>query len=337
MEAQIVSPHCIPLSQVWEDAESRFDRKNTKKIPSKPLFIAECDYQVESGDINSLPPSPSSPFLTFERLLKEYGHGTRSNKFDVAPTTFTCFKDLPAELRLHIWGMACGQQRNVNIGFRRWARDDLFTYDSNTPAPSVLYACKESRDESLKYYNLYFGTSFKNTKRSIEARPRIPCNFKADTICLELNFRRGWSQHYEDFIMKVATTDMSSLAFNIDHFVNYDPVRCDFDVDWFKIFRIVDAYEGRSSVLREIILYHNTEENPKLQPVGSEFVELDWSAMDPECEKMQQLQCVQRDLLRDFPKWWQVSPSLQEMSSPSKLWEEIQLKVKLMDIGVDFR
>ncbi|QSZ37518.1 hypothetical protein DSL72_008616 [Monilinia vaccinii-corymbosi] len=335
MEAQLTRPHYTSQSQSWRDIASKLYAQNPNEVPLKPLFIAECDYQVESDKISSL--SPRSAALSFERLSKDYGRGTRNSRLDVAPTTFTCFKSLPAELRLLIWGMACGQQRNVNIGFRSIA-DDLFTYASNTPAPGVLYTCRESRDEGLKYYKLCFGTSFNSAKLSIAAQPRILCNFKADTICLDLNFKLGWiGQHYEDFFMKAATTDMSSLAFNIDHFIGYNPTRRDFEVDWSSIFRIVDAYGGRSSVLREIILYHDMEEKPKSQPVGSEFVELDWSAMDPDCQKMQQLQTVQRDLLRDFPKWWQASPSLREVSSPRRLWADIQSKVKLMDLKVNYR
>ncbi|KAF7863988.1 hypothetical protein EAF04_006953 [Stromatinia cepivora] len=307
-----------------------------------PVFVAEWDYQIESCSLGSLSHPPPSPALSFEQLSKDSDHGTRNNKLGIAPTTFTCFGKLPTELRILIWGMACEQQRNISIELHPsykpgdlppYQRRDGYICASNTPHPNVFYASKESRKEALKYYSLFFGEKLTNPRFSIGTQPRIWCNFKADTLCLK-SF--SWNDRvYEDFFMKIPAKDMmSSLAFNIQPLINCNSSRSvPEEVDWYNIFRIVDAYGVRGLELREIILYYDVEEDSTHQPVVSEFVELDWNAMDSSSQKMKDLQSVQRDLLREFPSWSAHGELLAD--SPTTFWREIQSKFKLMDLKVN--
>lgn len=340
----ICSPH-TSLSQIWKNIKSESNLKHIKDTLSKPAFIAECDYQVESSNMDDVHHPPPSPSLSFKQLSEDCGHETRDNTSGVAPTTFTCFKDLPTEIRLQIWGMACGQKRNVSVGNRTlispgdlpsYTLDGLFVYESRTPVPEVLSVCRESREEAMKHYSLCFGTKLNNSVLSIEVQPRIWCNFKADTICVDLDFKLSWiSQHYENFFMKCAIADMSSLAFNISHLISCSPLTKVCNIDWTNIFRIVDAYGAQSSNLREIILYFDSDEIPRNQSVGSEFGELDWIAMDPDCEKAEQLQVVQKDLLRDFPEFWRSARDYGERRFD--IWGDIQSKVRLMELKVNHR
>ncbi|ESZ98126.1 hypothetical protein SBOR_1505 [Sclerotinia borealis F-4128] len=339
MEAQITQPCYIPLSQryahVWKDTERKFNAKQIEKASPKPPFISECEYQVESSNIGDLLHPPPSPALSFEQLFEGFGHGTTNDKLGVSPTNFTRFEQLPAELRLEIWRMACGQGRNIKYEMRPFGTQGECVCNSvsNTPEPGVLSACKESREEALKHYSLCLGTKADRTTLRLEAQRRIWFNSKVDTMCVGLDFslycigaRSG------DFFTTCATMSMSSLAFNIYQRYSWgEPV---WEVDWNDIFRAIDAYGARSSELQEIILYYDMDIEPEYQWAGSEFVELDWSAMDPYCEKMNHLQTVQRELLRDSPG---LEPDWRAVTRERMLeiWGNIQSKVILMDVKVN--
>lgn len=73
------------------------------------------------------------------------------------------------------------------------------------------------------------------------------------------------------------------------------------EIDWMAIFHPVDSSGAHLSKLREIILYHAERSMSTDQPVGSEFVELDWTAMDLNSLKSKSFQTVQRQLLATFP------------------------------------
>lgn len=128
---------------------------------------------------------------------------------------------------------------------------------------------------------------------------------------------------------------VSSLAFNIEPLINFNFGRSfREEVDLYNIFRVVNAYGARGIELREIFLYYDVEEDPIHQPVVSEFVELDWNAMDSNSRKMKDLQRVQKDLLRDFPSW----PVHSELWAESRMTflRETQSKFKLMDLKVNY-
>ncbi|CAD6442176.1 e52af8c4-b0a7-4ea3-8be9-257d2d09ee86 [Sclerotinia trifoliorum] len=332
------------FSGLWRDTKSVFKTKHIEKSQPGPAFIAEWDYQVESSSsLGSFSHPPPSPALSFEQLSKDSDHGTRDKRFGIAPTTFTCFGKLPMELRILIWGMACEQRRNVSIELNpSYKQGDLapdqrrngYICTSNTPHPSVFYACKASREEAFKHYSLLFREKLFSPRFSIEIQPRIWCNLKADTLCLK-SF--GWNDRvYEDFFKNLPAKDMiSSLAFNIQPLINCNSGRfVPAEVDWYNMFRIVNAYGARGLELREIILYYDVEENRTHQPVVSEFVELDWSVMDSNSRKTKELQRVQGDLLRDLSSW----PVHRELLLDSRAiyLREIQSRFKLMDLKVSY-
>lgn len=76
---------------------------------------------------------------------------------------FTLFNELPIEIRLQIWTAALPGPRVINIREKRPAGqtkdeeddNDLFL-SSDSKAPSMLFACKESRDVALEYYTPRF-------------------------------------------------------------------------------------------------------------------------------------------------------------------------------------
>ncbi|THV50664.1 hypothetical protein BGAL_0141g00140 [Botrytis galanthina] len=73
-----------------------------------------------------------------------------------ALSTFTPFPRLAVELRLVIWGLACSQERLLEIT----THPTDITFDLGAPTPSVLFVNHESREEAEKHYKkirLHFG------------------------------------------------------------------------------------------------------------------------------------------------------------------------------------
>lgn len=93
-------------------------------------------------------------------------------------TTFSLFPHLPSELRLRIWGYILHQPRLVKIiASRTHWRNPYATSGwtaPQTPIPTALHVCSESRTEALKRYQLTFGSPF--------APPRVYVDFSIDTI-----------------------------------------------------------------------------------------------------------------------------------------------------------
>ncbi|PVH79847.1 hypothetical protein DL98DRAFT_589057 [Cadophora sp. DSE1049] len=119
------------------------------------------------------------------------------------PETFTCFPDLPLELRTKITKTACFEPRVIDL----WAigidtvigepdveeesLDEFFSwpfaYHSHAQrAPSILHASRELRGIGLKYYSLTFGTSFNRklglANLKITTPARIYVNWECDII-----------------------------------------------------------------------------------------------------------------------------------------------------------
>ncbi|KUJ07761.1 uncharacterized protein LY89DRAFT_691484 [Mollisia scopiformis] len=111
------------------------------------------------------------------------------------PAKFPRFRDLPAELRLHIWGYALPGPRIILLEHKRKknsgaATDDLKTVDnlnprvdrlgfrSDAPPPSILYACRESYAIASKYYT----QAFANSRGTSIAETYI--DFKEDVLYL---------------------------------------------------------------------------------------------------------------------------------------------------------
>lgn len=81
--------------------------------------------------------------------------------------------DLPAELRVLIWGFCLPGPRNVVVGKGR-----------HTPAPAVLHLCSESRAEARKKsHELAFPTAGSDGR--LNGEPVVWFDFSQDTLCLE--------------------------------------------------------------------------------------------------------------------------------------------------------
>jgi hypothetical protein len=93
---------------------------------------------------------------------------------------FPKFLDLPTELRRQIWREAFPGPRVIELvdgpGRTGKLRAQKLVTPWITPAtpPAVLYVCRESRDEALRYYHLAFG------RNSFE--PRIYIDFVRDIV-----------------------------------------------------------------------------------------------------------------------------------------------------------
>lgn len=77
---------------------------------------------------------------------------------------FSLFPNLPAELRLKIWKFALQYKYEPTLKIHSTCGRDKAGHHTyirelycNTPSPSLLFVCKEARQEAVAYYNLSFG------------------------------------------------------------------------------------------------------------------------------------------------------------------------------------
>jgi hypothetical protein len=96
---------------------------------------------------------------------------------------FHLFPALPMEIRLQIWSYTLDESRDIHLicDVHRDAesKQSTHSFKTNTSAPSILYACRESRFETnaIAIYPPSFGTK--------HLPPRIPINFHRDTIHIQ--------------------------------------------------------------------------------------------------------------------------------------------------------
>jgi hypothetical protein len=64
--------------------------------------------------------------------------------------TFAPFPRLPHELRIKIWKYAANVSRNITVAIGRQDKTQI----NQPPAPPILQATKESRNEAMRYYTL---------------------------------------------------------------------------------------------------------------------------------------------------------------------------------------
>jgi 2EXR family len=110
---------------------------------------------------------------------------------------FTCFPNLPKELRLKIWRHAAFIPRDVSLCVGSWNLEKINSGVSNslplTPhyffgmsrPPTILSTCHESRKVELCHYNLCFGTEakYEHPQITISKAPNIYHNPDVDKIC----------------------------------------------------------------------------------------------------------------------------------------------------------
>ena len=96
---------------------------------------------------------------------------------------FTLFNRLPIELRLKIWEAALPDPRVVNIREKRLRKTrpgrDMVAVTSDTKAPSVLFACRESYSAASKFYIPSFAFS--------DSIPETYFDFQRDTLYLRFD------------------------------------------------------------------------------------------------------------------------------------------------------
>ncbi|KUJ11620.1 uncharacterized protein LY89DRAFT_786512 [Mollisia scopiformis] len=123
------------------------------------------------------------------------------NEFKLS--SFTCFAELPIELRQQIWKQVCFIPRNIDLfcGFTYSQRDEkaqaqlyklfathqlAFRSMCGRKVPPILHTSKEARSEGQKYYKVGFGKTTENDIGGmllcLKIPPRIYVNWDCDII-----------------------------------------------------------------------------------------------------------------------------------------------------------
>jgi len=115
--------------------------------------------------------------------------------------TFTCFPELPLEIRNMVWKEAANLPRNLDIWARptgvtcyrdmeywderlEWKEYRTFRFTTRQPVPGVLVATKESRAATRQFFDMCFGSCIDwGGGVKITTNPEILRNFQADRIC----------------------------------------------------------------------------------------------------------------------------------------------------------
>ncbi|KAF8857016.1 hypothetical protein BDZ45DRAFT_674977 [Acephala macrosclerotiorum] len=118
-------------------------------------------------------------------------------------STFTCFPNLPVEIRLKIWKEACFQPRVIDSYLTcpgdeeeshyiwcLFSRDQFLTFVTITArrAPEILHTSQEARKIGLENYTLEFGrtgetTVAGGTTLTLTTPPKVYINWNSDIIC----------------------------------------------------------------------------------------------------------------------------------------------------------
>jgi hypothetical protein len=156
---------------------------------------------------------------------------------EISLKEFTCFPQLPSELRLKIWAYACHHPRNIDIfladlgklrvenenGISDFASYRYYSKYSYTH-PVILRVSKESREEALRHYHLSFGTSHVFSNVSISTPAKLYINFASDRICLlrpDDLFSADPGARIKDFIELCQKNRLRSLALNVSNDEHY--------------------------------------------------------------------------------------------------------------------
>ncbi|TGO65545.1 hypothetical protein BCON_0002g01310 [Botryotinia convoluta] len=126
--------------------------------------LAICDSQQETNNSNSCinegETTPAANIQQVARPLESFPENETNTSSDTilreAPSTFEPFPRLAVELRLVIWGLACSQERLLEIN----THPTDVSFDLGAPTPSVLFVNHESHEEAEKHYKkvrLHFG------------------------------------------------------------------------------------------------------------------------------------------------------------------------------------
>jgi len=177
---------------------------------------------------------------------------------------FTCFPDLPSELRCKIWKFAAFVPRDVsvwssnfgeNIGIPLRAGEDdethlmIWKLKSPTPPPTILSVSVESRTEALRYYKLDFGTTHTFRDFSFSTNPCIYINFDVDRVCFLESFMYETSRACREFFQRCLTNGTRYFAVNIRSYES-----AGLECSYIRPFISKRLAEDSTSVLEEIML-----------------------------------------------------------------------------------
>jgi len=209
---------------------------------------------------------------------------------------FACFRELPIELRIKIWGHACSVTRNVDIWAKKlmipgdsFDNDYLYYWYSSCAIPAVLHVSRESRAEGLEHYTPDFATfqaiDMINSillTLSISTPAQVYINWDNDRLCLiepcsmdarDMDFED--SMPFQDFANKCVEKRLRYLAINtsVDPFLS--------DTEEGKEEKATDlsfsSYMPKNAMIEEVVLFENHwgpiySEGCKVN--GLEFVEV---------------------------------------------------------------
>jgi hypothetical protein len=111
---------------------------------------------------------------------------------EIVPLTeFTCFPDLPEELRLHIWGLTERVPRLVTM---RTAKSPWY-WQCHNAYPPQAYVCSEARCEILRFYTLLDFSDIictKNLQRALPSNRKLEVAFDLEKDTLILDWDLNW-------------------------------------------------------------------------------------------------------------------------------------------------
>ncbi|KUJ18207.1 uncharacterized protein LY89DRAFT_41738 [Mollisia scopiformis] len=154
---------------------------------------------------------------------------------EVTHDTFTCFPNLPVELR-YKWELAANAPRLVPlvevIVAQSEEESDYYCDEfevnqkSGNPQPAVLQVCQESRAECMQYFELVFGSqhyrgSFWSTEL-VKQKPAVYFNASCDIFhmssrfCSNLNIFSGWGPSSDPTLARICS--LKGFALNVEDF-----------------------------------------------------------------------------------------------------------------------
>jgi hypothetical protein len=134
------------------------------------------EYKPASKSINMDMPQKSKSRL--QRLLEQLSKLIIDNPQKI----FTCFPDLPIEIRLKIWKHASEIPRTIELCITRESESDL-AINGNHKSPVVLHVSTESREEAMKHYTLCRQRRLPNrdpAEFQLHRRGQMYVNFNSD-------------------------------------------------------------------------------------------------------------------------------------------------------------
>lgn len=139
---------------------------------------------------------------------------------DTAPQecTFTCFPNLPTELRLTIWHYASSIPRNIDVWLLQHSTKyykKAQGYGTTCRPPPILHANQESRAVGLEHYELSFSTKVFVRGQGVVIPRTIYVNWTSDVIVpMSEPFAWFWCFLYDALPIQNLARNISDSDFN---------------------------------------------------------------------------------------------------------------------------